>query len=118
MFEDNLHRRFGGEGLFARQHLIDDDAKRVNIGAVVDDDALSLLRRHIRWCADQTAGCRQLERRIAFLDDLDDAEIAEQDMTLAVEQDVIRLDVTVDHALTVSIIERLGDLSKDTLNFI
>jgi hypothetical protein len=96
-----LERRPSGE------HLEEDAAERVDIGAVIDlAGAAALLGRHVRRRSDHQAAVRLLRRRLVP-EQLGDAEV-EHDGALAAlhllvadEHDVIGLEIAVDDAARV-----------------
>ena len=75
---------------------------------MIDDPAASgrLLRAHVAQRADQVAGARQ--PRVAL--QLGQAEIGDVNPPFAVEQQIRGLDVAMNHAHAVGIIERFGRL--------
>ena len=102
----------GAEGRFAAQHLVEHRAERVDVAPAVHR-ALGpgLLRAHVLRGAEREAGlgepgsARLLHREC-------DAEVGEQRVA-ALQQDVLRLDVAVDHALGVGVAQRFGHLDRD-----
>src|SRR5437763_1167861 len=58
---------------------------------------------------DLAARCQPL----AFLDTLGEAEVGDPGPAVAVDQDVRRLEVAVDHAPLVGVLDRLGDLPDE-----
>ncbi len=76
MLDGDGDGRFALEGQVAREHLVHDDAERVNVAARVDMTALGLLRRDV---VDGTQRflrqgvLRRLETRDAEVGDLDAA---------------------------------------------
>jgi hypothetical protein len=75
----------------AREHLPEDHAGRVDVGAPVDGLAARLLGRHVRELAAQDPRARQVQRAGG----LGDAEVDEFDRALVGDEDVVRADVAV-----------------------
>ena len=95
------------------QQLVGDDADRVDVAARVDLGAEELLGRHVAGRAHDLAHLRQ-RRGI----DARDAEIADLDAPVVVDQDVRGLDVAVHDALLVRVaqpVEELADHLPDLL---
>ena len=92
-------------GLVAGEHLVHHDAEGVQIAARVGALAAGLLRRDIVDRAD---------RLPLVLDDLvfqrGDAEVGHLDGAVLEQHDVVGLDVAVDDAALVRVLERAGDL--------
>jgi hypothetical protein len=95
------------ERALPRQELEQDDPERVDVGAGPDALAVSfgLLGRHVRRRADEAggeggAGAIGVER---------EAEVQQARLGAALEDDVGRLDVAVDDAALVGVVERAGD---------
>ncbi len=101
--DDRLRRR-AGERRLPGQHLVEHGAQRIDV-APRGDFALPhrLLRRHVERRAEAhagfghpgTAGAADRERN---------AEVRHQGLSV-VEQDILRLDVAMDHAMAVGIVE-------------
>ncbi len=72
------------------QHLVEDDADRVEVGALVDGLALGLFGRQVLGRAQNGAGLGHL--RVVGLGD---AEVGDLHRAGGVDQDVLRLDVAV-----------------------
>ena len=92
-------------GRAAREHLIHDDAEGIEIGPVVHPRALGLLRRDIVHGAERLARQRALCRG-----DARDAEVGDLDAAVLQDHDIVRLDIAMDNAAAVGVLERLGDL--------
>ena len=92
----------------ARQELVDQDAEGELIGAPVHRLAHDLLRRHVVGRPDVLSGSGQLrcfESRDAEVGDLGDAVVS--------QDDVGRLDVTVNHPAGVGVVQRLRQLAGE-----
>ena len=101
------------EGQLATQHLVRDDAERVQVAPAVDVAvARGLLRAHERRRADRDAGGR--EPGAAVADRTCDAEVRDhRAIARGVEQDVVGLDVAMHHAVLMRVGERVADLPED-----
>ena len=92
-----FHRIRSGEGQYARQHLVEDDAERVEIAAGVDRAVHppGLFRRHIGERArDHLRRCRRL---VLAGQTRGDAEAGQPDAAAGgVDQDIGGLEVLVD----------------------
>jgi hypothetical protein len=93
------------EGLLAGQDLVEDDAEREDVGAVVDVAGLDLLGSHVVRRPQQLS----LHRQVRGVEP-GDAEVGDLDLVVGGDQDVRRLDVAMDHAPRVGVVEGLGDL--------
>ena len=108
---DRLRGR-SGEGGVAGEHLVQHHAQRVDVRAGGDLPlAHRLLGRHVVRRSQRHTGLRHpvpagLARRQR------DAEVGHQRLTV-VEQDVLGLDVAVDHPVPVGVVERGGYLDRD-----
>ena len=72
---EQLAETLGYERRLASQHLVDDDAERIDVAAMVDlFCAQALLGRHVDWRAHQGAGA-SLERIAGQRVQLGDAEV-------------------------------------------
>ena len=96
-----------GERRLAGEHLVGDRAQGVDVGPVVHRAlARRLLRRHVLRGAEREAGPGH-PLAAGLLDSECDAEVRDQRRAV-VEQDVLRLDVAVDHAVLVCVRQRLA----------
>ena len=106
-----LHRDLDGavarERHLARQQLEEHDPSRVEIRRLVDRRAARLLRREVLRRADDRAFLRHLARAGAR-----DAEVGDLHDAFGVDDDVVRLDVAVDHAVSVRVAERGENLAR------
>ncbi len=98
-----------GEWAAAGEHLVEHDAERPDVGAPVDRFRSRLLRRHIGDRAERCSGLRDaraIERER-------EAEIHDLGPSARRDHDVGGLDVAVDHALLVGLLEARRDLERD-----
>jgi hypothetical protein len=102
-------RRVGFERHPAAQHLVEDDAQAVEVGAAVDRLGLDLLGREVLGGAEERALLGQVGR----LGRLGDAEVAHLHPPVLGQQDVGRLDVPVDQARGVGHRQRPRHLGGD-----
>ena len=106
VLEDHAGNVRGGEGRRAGEHLVEQRAQGVHVGARVQRFALALLRRHVVRRADDRAHVRQrsLGGHVA---QLGDAEVHDLDALRRLilvrrdDDDVVRLDVAVDDVAAV-----------------
>src|SRR5581483_5949638 len=92
------------------QHLIEHDAQRIQVAASVDRLAERLLGRHVLRRAQQSA-----RQRAGVLRQQRDAEVGEHYLVLIGDEDVGGLDVAVDDAAVVGVIERTYHVADDAL---
>ncbi len=87
-----------------REQFVEGGAQRVDVGAVVERPAPAqgLLGAHVAQRADHVAGQRQL----AVARDLGQAEVGDPQVAAHVHQQVARLDVAVDDAQPVGVLQR------------
>ncbi len=105
------------EGLAAAEHLVGDDAERIEIGSVVGMRIGGrLLGRHVGGRAERHAHGGQLAGAGALLDGLGDAEVGHQGVAPG-KENVVRLDVAVDDALLVRHGQRVGHVADDAHRF-
>jgi hypothetical protein len=111
---DQLHRVGLGEGTPTGEELEEGDAEGVEVGPRVDPsaDPAGLLGRHVGQGADQPIG--RGERRRLVGEERRDRQVGQLHLAGArVDDDVLRLDVLVDHAARVDLGERVADLEGD-----
>ena len=105
VLDGDRHRRVAVKRRTPRQHFIHHNAQRVQIGACIDVCALRLLRRDIMHRPQRLTRERILRGR-----DLRDAEIGDLHAAVLEDHDVVGLNVAVDDAAAVRVLQRLGDL--------
>ncbi len=98
--------RLGLERLAVDEQLVEDQPHREDVAAVIDGVAAHLLRRHVVRRADDHADLRQ--PRLAGAGDPEIQDL--QDVRVAAENQVGRLDVAVDDAVLVGEGEAAADL--------
>ena len=115
--EDRVQRRLRispGERRSAGQHFIEDHAERPEIRATIHRPPLSLLGRHIRRRPDGSAVLSEA----AEIGDLRQSEVHHLEGSLAGKHQVGALDVTVDDALLVSLLQTAGGLGRQRQRFL
>ena len=91
-------------GQFARQHFVKHHAERINVRAVVHPRRVgNLLRRHVAGRAD-----RVFVRIRVCAEHLREAEVGDFHASLAVHEQVLGLDVAVDDAPVVRVLQRVA----------
>ncbi len=99
------------KGTLTDKQFIQDDTQRINVGAVIDLAFTDrLFRRHIIGRADHQV---LAERARAGNRQPRQPEIGQVGRRLLVQHDVRRLDVTVEHAASVRVIERFAYRRQD-----
>ena len=106
---DDRHRVVGTIGLGAGEHLEHDDSQAVQVAALVDRLAMTLLRAHVVRGAEDHAGVGDVERQRCVLGQ---AEIDERDAAVLAQHDVAGLEIAVQHAGSVHRRERAGDRDR------
>lgn len=108
LLPQQMQRQLRVERRPAGQQVVEDGGQRVQVGGRSEPAALDLFGRHVDGRPDDLArgGRRPLEH-------LRDAEVADLRRPVRGEQDVVRLDVTVQHALAVGVAERRGHRQAD-----
>ena len=99
------------DGQTRGEQLVADDREAVDVAAHVDRRSVPrrLLRAHVGRCAEQHA--RQGAGRLgAVVEQPRDAEVEHACATVRVDHHIARLQVAVDHATLVRVIDRGGDL--------
>ena len=103
-----VHRARTVERQTGREQLIQDDAQRVDIHGRGGFPARGLLGGHVFRSSDRRAG--QGQRRAAGVDQLRHAEVRDLRLAVPIQQYVRRLQVSVNHAETMSGVRRPGQL--------
>ena len=123
VLEGERRRRRRLEGRVAGEHLVENHAEAVDVGARIDVVVGALLGRHVARRADQRAGLgERVERARGVLLQLGDAEVQHLDeqrvVVVAREDDVRGLEVAVDDAAAVRVLDAVGDLAGDGRGFV
>ena len=105
---------FAGERDVAGHQFIEDQAVGIEVGAIVGGLAFHLLRRHVTRRAEEGAGTRHADR--AFFEGFREAKIADENLVVFVNQEVLRLQVAMDDAFGMRGCERLRDLPREIQN--
>ena len=108
---DDLLGGEAGERRSAGQHLVQHHAEGVDVGARVQVLTGGLLGAHVLGRAETHARLRQ-PTAFPSTPGQRDAEVGHH-RPAVVEQDVVRLDVAVDQAMVVGVVERAGDFRGD-----
>ena len=110
LLEHLLHggSRRAGEGALAGQELVEDHAGREKVRAAVHRQPQDLFRRHVGGGAHHGPDLGQIGRF-----DVGNAKVADLHGAVGQHENVRRLDVPMDDALAVRIIERIEDLRHD-----
>ena len=96
--------------VLAAPALVQGEGERVDVGLGARLEALGLLRGHVGERADHVAGLGQARR----VGDQGDAEVHQLGPRLPVDDlDVLRLDVAVDDAARVGVVERFAEVGAD-----
>ena len=104
MLNGHRHRRLPVEGRTARHHLIHHNAQGIDIGPGVRVAALGLLRRDIVHGAQGLLG-----QGVALAHDPGNAEVHDLDAAILQHHHIVGLDVPVDDAPAVGMLQALGD---------
>ena len=114
---DERDRVVAVEGQAAGDDLVEQHAGGVEVGAGVDLQAEGLLGAHVLRGAEHHAGAGHLLERTVAADDLGDAEVDQLEhlaaLVVAGDEDVLRLQVAVDHALAVGVLEAAEHLQDE-----
>ena len=100
----------GGERHLAADRLDDHQGERVDVAAAVERGALGLLGRGVAGGAEHRAGGLGPG---GLGEGAGEAEVGDAQAALVVEEEVGRLDVAVDEAPAVGVLERTGGLEAD-----
>jgi len=118
-----LRHRLAAEWPLPSQHLVQDHAKRPDVGALVEGLAAGLLRRHVCRGAENDPGLGgrhgqgrrigNITRRGALPQRLSEAEVEYLHLAVMRQLDVCRLQVAVNDAVLVGVFEGFRDLLCD-----
>ena len=100
----------GHIGQTSGERLIQDDAKRVQVCPAVNRLALPLFRAHISRGADHALG---QPRRCGTLGDFGNPKVRDIGFARIVEKDIGRLEIAVDNALGMGIVDGRSDSGED-----
>ena len=96
----------------AGQHFVRHDPERILIRRGFRRLRVALLGTHVRRRSDDDAG--MFLRFVLVFGDLRDTEIGHDRVALAVDEDVRRLDVAVDHVPPVGVVQRAADHEQES----
>src|SRR2546428_1570321 len=100
-----------GEGQVAGDHLVEDGAEGVDVGARVAASTADLLRRDVVRRADRGREAEPGDPPCRFVQR--DAEIDDLHQPRRGDQDVLRLEVAMHDSVLVHVLQRLADLLRD-----
>src|SRR5579885_963692 len=109
MFERDGHRRFGEKRELTGEHLIENDAKRIDIAAIVAH-AVRLFGGHIFGRADH---CARAGQHLCALHGLGQAEIDQVRVAVRAQEDIRGFDIAMNDAVIVGVLQRRSDLAEE-----
>ena len=110
--DDRLSGR-AGERRLAGEHLVQHAPERIDVGARVDGAlAHGLLGTHVLRRAERRPALGHARRLVGARGGEGDAEVRDERLAL-VQENVFRLDVAMNHAAPVRVVERAGDVGRD-----
>ncbi len=101
-----------GERRLAGQHFVEDRAQRVDIGPGIDRLARGLLGAHVLGSAEAHPGLRDPHTAAVASSRERDPEVGHH-RAAVVEQDVVGLDVAMNHPVAMGVVEPGGDFARD-----
>ncbi len=117
MLRDQLARRDAGERRHTDDHLVEDAAERIQIGAMIDRArSARLLGSHVARRAEQRAVDR-LREAVALIGELGDAEVEQLRPIAGEHEHVVGLEIAVVDAFGVRGGERACDAEPDRARF-
>src|SRR5205823_3873104 len=108
-----LHLRSAPEGRAARKHLVEDDPGAEDVGAVIDLLSPHLFRRHVFHRAGREVAGGAWAAGGSGAGELGDAEVEDLERAVFAEEEVLGLEIAVDHAAAMSGGEAPGELQRD-----
>jgi len=106
MLVDDRPGGLGLEGDPTGQHLVQDHAQGVDVGAMVNGLALGLFRGHVLWSPNDGHGLDPLGALKSF----SDAKVRQHRAPILLQQNVRGLDVAVNNPISVGIVQRRAHL--------
>ena len=114
MLRENAHRRRAGERRRPGEHLVQHTAEGVDVGPRIDVTfAERLLGAHVGDRSNRHSRLRHRVRRSGARAGARDAEVGEQRMSTAGNENVLRLHIAMNDALLVGGLQGVGDLARD-----
>ena len=108
LFQRYRDRRVPVERRFSGEHFVENQAERVDVGAMVERLALGLFGGHIRRRPDHAAGDRGILRVGAR-----DAEVHHLQLAIGTDHDVLGFEVEMHDGLPVRLGEAVGKLARE-----
>ncbi len=105
----HIQRGIGLERAPARHRLVQQHAQRPDVDAGPEAAPLYLLGRHVMGRAHHAAG----DGQVLAVQQLGDAEVGQHHAALGLDQDVGRLQIAVNDALAVGVVDGAGDRLQD-----
>ena len=110
---EDLRRLVAAEGRPARDRFVEQDAQRIDVRPVVQrGQPPGMLRTHAGRRAPDLSG-RRLREAFLLTGHLREAEIGQVRLVVAVDQDILRLDVAMDDARLVGLVERQSNAADE-----
>src|SRR5579871_16957 len=106
----HLPSGFSGEGKFAGHHLVDDEAKGIEVASIVYCSTFDLFRRHVTWRADE--GATASHAHLCGFEGSGETEIRNKNLVFLAHEDVVRFKVAVNDSFGVRCIERFAKLAS------
>src|ERR1700675_3361451 len=100
------------EGKLTGQQLVKNDSKGINVGTDTDTIATNLLGRRVGRRHHSQPSHGLVDLQVQALQLFGNAEIEQADRTIVLDEDVGRLQVTVDDCVTVRVLHRLAHRTK------
>ena len=104
----------GLEGHCAKQHCVEDHARRPNVRLVA---RVAFVFKHFRRDIRRSATLLK-HQFLRLADEFADTEVADLDVALTREEHVVQLDVSVEHSLTVDVAQTLENLPEEVSSYV